>query len=375
VFVSSLTLGGNRVTEVRALTGVRGAAAFYVVLMHYFTPIPTTSALMRFFGHGYLAVDLFFPLSGFVMALNYAGNFDRRFGMQDYLRFLTRRFARIYPLYFVILLIASVMMARGLLLAIHSEFWTVFWSNLLMVQNWFRLESMDFPAWSISAEWFAYLLFPLLLPLVFRSRRAMWLTMTAAAAAMAALTALSLRNGAGASLDQTSGFPSLVRCVAEFSFGVAVYRSTFTRFGRAILSRSTVVYPLLLAILLLLGIRGSDLAVALLFPWFILSLSGEQTAVSRLLGSGPVEYLGQISFSLYLVHPLLSPVLNRLDAGLRQTGRVHTHALAVAVVLPLLLLCAAAAYTAIEKPGRRILRHVFDGLLFRQDAMRSGQPV
>ena len=122
------------IPEVRALTGLRGIAALYVVCLHYYIPIPEN---MRILSHGYLAVDLFFALSGFVLAMNYSGKLSREFTLQAYLSFLARRFARIYPLYLFTLTAATALVASHLM-ELHANPSRIFLPNLFMVQNWGR---------------------------------------------------------------------------------------------------------------------------------------------------------------------------------------------------------------------------------------------
>src|SRR6476646_6696636 len=91
--------------DIRALTSVRGIAAWWIVLFHFreYVPLLNNSSI-DIVGHGYLAVDLFFELSGFVIALNY-GRFFRNLNMMEWFRFLGRLLARIYPLHLLMLLI------------------------------------------------------------------------------------------------------------------------------------------------------------------------------------------------------------------------------------------------------------------------------
>src|SRR5579863_596949 len=90
----------------QALTGVRFLAAFYVVLFHSLPwlrnkyQVPET--LQIFLGNGYLAVSLFFILSGFILAYTYEGQIE---GSRNLFRFWQARFARIYPVYFLSLLL------------------------------------------------------------------------------------------------------------------------------------------------------------------------------------------------------------------------------------------------------------------------------
>lgn len=91
--------------EIRALTGVRGVAALLVVIYHWAMPyMPQGSVAFRLFGRGYLFVDLFFVLSGFMMALNYGHLFENHVRWPAIRFFFLRRFARVYPLYFVVML-------------------------------------------------------------------------------------------------------------------------------------------------------------------------------------------------------------------------------------------------------------------------------
>ena len=96
----------STVRPIPALTSIRGLAAWWVVLYHFREEIPGIAGtpLLRFMAHGYLAVDLFFELSGFVIALNYARTF-RSVTWADSTNFFGLRLARIYPLHIFILLV------------------------------------------------------------------------------------------------------------------------------------------------------------------------------------------------------------------------------------------------------------------------------
>ena len=84
--------------EIRALTGLRGIAALYVVFFHANGLHAFPSVVRPFVSHGYMAVDLFFILSGFVMAMTYGGLFENGFNFNNFKTFLLLRLARIYPL-------------------------------------------------------------------------------------------------------------------------------------------------------------------------------------------------------------------------------------------------------------------------------------
>src|SRR5258705_5569923 len=90
-----------RQRDIPALTGLRGVAAFWVVLFHmeWGSSIPIIEK-------GYLGVDVFFILSGFVLMHVYAGFETTDF---DYVRFIKARIARIYPLHIFALLLLAVL--------------------------------------------------------------------------------------------------------------------------------------------------------------------------------------------------------------------------------------------------------------------------
>ena len=97
--------------EIRSLTGLRGVTAMLVAAYHFY---PVQSPLLsRTVGRFYLWVDLFFVLSGFVMALNYGRMFRDGFSGEAFGEFLLRRLARVYPLYIVVLVL-QVALTLGL---------------------------------------------------------------------------------------------------------------------------------------------------------------------------------------------------------------------------------------------------------------------
>jgi peptidoglycan/LPS O-acetylase OafA/YrhL len=163
--------------EIGALTGLRGVACIYVMLFHFSSLLLNfnrpRNVAVTFLAHGYLAVDLFFALSGFVMALNYSHSFADGFSKTAYSTFLSKRIARIYPLYFICTIIGFMLFLVGSMRVDLNKDYSilVLLYNVAMVQVWGFAESFNGPEWSISAEWAAYLCFPALLsPLIFKDR-------------------------------------------------------------------------------------------------------------------------------------------------------------------------------------------------------------
>src|ERR1700676_2561786 len=174
-----LTGVGHDVTgrsDIRALTGLRGVAAMLVVVYHFWPAADITSAWLKWtVGRGYLWVDLFFVLSGYVIALNYGRLFAHGFSWSVFLGFLVRRFARIYPLYIVLLgaqILYTITIYGGFKETDARAAVTVTHPALDIPANPFLVQSLGISrsiinqAWSISTEFAAYLCFPIFVALV-----------------------------------------------------------------------------------------------------------------------------------------------------------------------------------------------------------------
>lgn len=355
--------------QIRALTGLRGVAAALVVLYHFlekhhFSNNPAYNILQ----HGYLAVDVFFVLSGFVMALNYGKLFTHGFSRHHYAAFLWRRLARVYPLYLVATIAAFIVFRSGLL-DFHPQhpLWQTLMTNLLLVQAWGIDVSVNFASWTISTEWAAYLLFPLLFALTVK--RGIVAAVAAGCAALAALAMLCLYVGPLAPRAPNEallniwlylgGLP-VVRCIAGFTLGLLTFRGFGTGWGQRFASQQATAVVLVLFLLILLAIPKTDFAVVALSPLLILSLAADTTAPARVLASRPLYFLGEISYSVYLVQGLIALWVNKLDLYLlnRQIGHPRLSAATCGILVT--ILTSLVAYRWVEIPGRRWGRKLFD---------------
>ena len=344
----------GKVQQLDALTGIRGIAAWLVVLYHIrlsladLLPAQLIAALAK----GYLAVDLFFMLSGFVIWYTYADRLHRG-GTEATRLFLWRRFARVWPLHAVIL--AGFVVLTGLLLAsgraVPGYPLGELPLHLLLVQNWGLTAALSWnhPAWSISAEFAAYLLFPLLVLLHWErlSPPALLLLAVGLLAALHLLFALNGYRNLGDAIPQLG----LWRCLAGFALGNVLCLLWQHWRGQR--------YAALLAGAAAMGAIATGLAwrcpetafvPAALFSG-LLALALGQGWLSRLWSSPALRYLGQISYSTYLVHFLLWILWKLLfvDASL-QLGWAGLAAFLAAV-----LALSAALYHGVERPAQRWL--------------------
>ncbi|WP_178133823.1 acyltransferase family protein [Vineibacter terrae] len=356
------------------MTGLRGVAALLVATYHYYPPNAITQpALSRFIGKGYLWVDVFFILSGFVLALNYAHLFASGWSLRRWRDFLVRRLARIYPLYIVLVLGAVLLTlvahgnlhpgnpapAVGLPVPIRDLV-----ANLLMVQSWGITRSINGPAWSISTEWAAYLVFPVLVGVALFSRAGTALiAVLAVVAVILGTVGLTMHDGAYHSgpLDAYDGttVQPLLRCFGGFVLGLLTYR--LSRSPRVVAwAAHDGVLGLVIALLVIGFAAGAhDLVVYPLFAALVLGLYGNRGRISQVLGSFPVYWLGLVSYSLYLLHDYLIGPRNGLFEWLQaRVPAVWAHVATVPLLYGALLLVAGLTYYAVEAPGRRLARRL-----------------
>ena len=347
------------------LTGLRGLAALWVVLYHYchlYLPALDAGCLGGLMAKGYLAVDLFFLLSGFVLAHVYSEAAERK-GFGFFRAFMRARVARIYPLHLMVLaaFVAMAFAVRG----IHyyqDGFYTplpldgprsleALAANVLMLQGLQAGDlSWNYPAWSISVEFAAYLLFPLAVGFLWRASGRSLLV-----AAIAALAAIwTLAYVVGGDMNQWDGPTALWRCLPQFFLGCICYRV----YRHGLIDPAGWAGYAMVAAIVLLYVGVSDVVVLTLFPLLILCTVRARGVPARVLNARPLVLLGEVSYSLYLIHGFVqhaaTHVLNALE--LDQTEfTVGQSWLALALMLLAVFVLSAASYRFFEKPMRRWL--------------------
>lgn len=370
--------------EIKALTGVRGLAAILVVAYHFWPREDIHSDLvLNTIGRGYLCVDLFFVLSGYVMALNYAGPFARGFTRDDVNQFLMRRVARIYPLYLALLLFryAYTLIVYGHFHApadpvavTEAHPGHVLLTNLLMVQTWGFGPSVNGTTWSVSTEWAAYFLFPVLVvPALFSSRHRAVATMVFAALLVGFAALADMHDGAyhSGALDAYDGreIGPLMRCFGGFTLGLLTFRLAQWRVARGVLGHQAAGMVITAGLLAALARGLPDLAVYPFFPLLVLHLGVGDSLISRAFAGRIALRLGVLSYAIYLLHPLLAEPFQAVQRFLA-TAMPEPAAtmLAAGVIGGVLLALSTAAYEWIERPGRQAVRAISMGKATRRTA-------
>ena len=343
--------------NIKPLTSLRFFAAYWVVLFHYWPKLAgaVTPALVA---KGYLGVELFFVLSGFILAHVYLGAVEAgRFAYGD---FLWARLARIYPMHLATLvglgLMAGVALAAGLPVDPNVVSLQALPANLALVQAWGMapVAGWNHPSWSISAEWFAYLTFPAFAVGALALRRRPWLAVVGALAFMAALYA-TFESLAGWPLTRATIAWGALRIVPCFALGCALFlahRSHATH-RRTALAGACFFGA---AVIALAQFRAPDGLVVAAAGGLIIALAQVSKAGSR-LGSHPVlVYLGEISYSVYMLCIPWQLLFANLAVKTLHLTSKQLPLYAWLILLIGLVPLAAVAHHLIEKPARNHLK-------------------
>ena len=361
--------------ELQSLTPLRGIAAIWVICFHYgvvyFAFHPEQFSCI--FNKGYLAVDMFFMLSGFVLSHVYWKTFASDDALQgkDYWSFISARIARLYPLHLVnlsLFLIATLgfcicgYIASGKFdpIPLHgARSLTALVANVLMLQGLNAKELVwNYPAWSISIEFLAYFLFPLALPLIAQAGSRKRLILFAMAVSSLCLFAY-LGHG---DFNQWNGPITLLRCLPEFIVGALLYAGFRDSSWPDWLRRDEAIAAVLCGTLLLLHFGVSDPIIVAAFPLVILAAVMNGGRVAPMLNCVPLVWLGDISYSLYLAHGFVQFVTTKLLASANaQNPADLSSASAVGLLVAMAgatLLMAAFTYREVEVVGRSRLRQL-----------------
>lgn len=364
---------GEDARRFAVLDAWRGVCAVMVVLLH--APISGPFAALGLVRHGWLFVDFFFVLSGFVIAHAYAHRLADREGLE---RFARSRIMRVYPLH-VFMLLLFALFETALLLARGSEGGAFAGNsspgslvlNLLMLHGLGTVNGLgwNYPSWSISAELFAYLVFAVLATVAGRRSAALF-------AALAALSATGLALAVG-HLDTTVAFGWL-RCLFGFSCGVVLRTTIWSRSDKRADPRDRLFWTVAeIATVAAVGTfvaeagaTPASLAAPFVFAYAIFLFAHEGGAVSALLRRRLFAVLGMLSYSIYMTHAfVISRVINagtlaesRLGLALTRTNAEGMKLfvpdpLVTAGVLAAILLAtlafSALTWRFVEVPGQR----------------------
>lgn len=355
--------------QIDGLTGIRALAAAWVVIEHFRHPLfglfPESRSAARFVEAGFLGVEIFFVLSGFIIAYTYAHKFEQ-FTWGNYRRFMLLRFARIYPVHLVTLLAVLALVVAAALAGIelnssggHTP--GNFIANVLTLQSVPPFSPWNLPAWSICAEFAAYIAFPLLAIWVARVKTARH-GFFAAGGVLTVGAALMLAIAAYVNSSPTGYELIWSRISIEFTAGALIYAG-----WRHLGPRKQgpwwdwMAGASLLAILVVVYSTGTGSALVLAaIPFigvFVVSCAGATGWVGQLLGSRLMVWGGKVSYSVYMTHFVLLMIFGKIlpweafvDGSLvARVGVLGGYYVAV-------IFAGAVGYYLIEEPARQAIR-------------------
>lgn len=310
--------------QIHALTGIRGIAALWVVSLHaadytnVSTLLPNWSS--NLINKGWLGVDLFFILSGFVIAYVH----QRDFGSLNYsliTKFLKLRLARIYPTHFVTTLILIPIVLGATFFSIYSFSQEAntnynferFLFSITLTNGWGFPDSSgwNIPSWSVASEWFAYLIFPLIAWVLNKIKSANIFGIIIFLIFFIMYTTAIIMNNGTQYMPQAEWV--LLRVISEFIIGCCLFnlydhtpQIFFSDVASVCLTGTIITFCMLGLPSLFDGI------IIILFSLLILNLSQANGTVARILSCNTMIYLGQISYSIYLAHFTVLIVFNQV---------------------------------------------------------------
>lgn len=282
-------------TTLPHLTGLRGAAALLVMVYHYSKIIPGVDVRgeVGLIGHGYLMVDLFFALSGVVMAHVYGERLSTRF-RATLLPYLWARVAKLWPVVACSLVLAIAIKIPAIVAGVRTVgTYRDFLLGFVFLGGW----DWNGPLWSVVVEFWVYPLLGAIL-LAWRAPVAIQILI---AAGLLAWPSVAQYFGVDAAAYR--GADAYLRCLAGFSFGVIGY-GLMTRYASI---RNALASPAALGILAIFilytmqfwHVMGATVAALYLFT---LGSAWATTRAMALFESRPMLWLGNISFMLYAIH-------------------------------------------------------------------------
>lgn len=358
--------------EIRYLkthNAMRGLAALGVFLYHfqlekaYKIPLGLAAPIVS---RGYVWVDFFFVLSGFVLSLNYLESLGHPTA-RAIRAFYAARVARIVPMHLCALTYLAILVVgfdAGPAVLGRAPFWQFLaepnyvhlglQTFLLQIWSYKASLSWNIPSWSISAEMHVYLLMPIMAIALRRAPRLCRALLLALSVAIYLFILLSRPR-----LDILDPL-ALLRCLAGFSLGVFLQQSwrTGPRLPYWILSLAQTTLVVVIVAIFLSPLHDVWLIPA--FALLIASTATDRGLLAQLLAGDPQQALGHVSYSLYLLNfpvlmtadilwPKVEPVLSWMPS-------VERRMIWMAFLLLVIVATSRLTFRWLERPLRTLAR-------------------
>ncbi len=347
----------NSRQEIKALTGLRGIAALWVMGYHINANMPAPIIPPAFFGRGTIGVDVFFVLSGFILMRTH-----RNMLVFEWPSFFIKRVFRIYPLHLTVmcLLALKAFVSPPTGQAAQYYDWKIFPYVLSLTATAFGLDSNHWNAsvWSLTIELVCYIIFPLTVLVVAQRKLPVWLsTIILLLIVCFGIKCFMARWDLGLA-EAVDGVQAFERGIAGFFSGSILYLVWEK------VDLSFKGFDVLAAILFLVFTYSS---AAFLSPITIVvliaALAYDKGPVAQFLGSWPVWKVGEISLSVYLLHAPLLHIIEHFKPILAQHMNENLAASSTVVLMfGCVIVMSAVTYRWIERPGQKCGRFIINRL-------------
>jgi peptidoglycan/LPS O-acetylase OafA/YrhL len=293
------------------LTPLRGLAALWVVAFHFqatfmlYVPPGSTYLISK----GYIMVDLFFIMSGFIIYHVYKESFESGFSAKNFREFTVARFARVYPLHFITLILCIVLFVPKWGWDAVDDPKAII-TNLLLIHSFgiHKIFTWNVPSWSISAEWWSYMVFPFIAIFLYQKKQmAVLILLTFVVLAYMGIIYWIPRKSymdptklAEHNLDSTFDF-GFLRGLAGFVTGILVYKVYQAGLLRKIFQQDITAILVILITLVSLHFGLSDGLCIVLFALVVFTFAQSNRFLHQICNNRLAQYLGNISYSIYLV--------------------------------------------------------------------------
>ena len=386
----------QRPKEIFALAGARAIPPLILVLFHYCEDPSRGYRGAKWFdlpvGKGYLWVEFFFILSGFILTYVYGARWLELWRLKGYSRFIGTRLTRLYPVHLFMLFVILFLVITLRAIAAHYGYvsiyderwhpintWPTFVANLFLVQAWniFPYLSWNGASWFVSVEFLLCLLIPIYFAI---ARGGVWSALFLLVGGACWLTYLSLTSKHGLDLTFHNG---IWRGMADFAMGVGLgilYQHARARGGAPLPTYAHSLAQVAAAAFLLWAIydtgwahRPEDIYVALAMVPLIFVLAFDRGVLAAFFQTKPLLRLGEWSYAIYMGQTALLQLLRH--------ARLHLYPAPTDIVLgrtwaawepiwhwlePALLVAAAVVwgyllFAFIERPCAAFLRGLMTG--------------